>query len=333
MQHTVLVIGGAGYIGSHTAFLLAQHGYRVIVLDDLSQGQQFQHSWATFIQADFADQKILKDIFSQHNISAVMHFAAFIEVGESVKNPLKFYNNNVIKTISLLETMLAHGVNKFIFSSSCAVYGKPQFLPLTEDHPKAPISPYGNSKLMVEMALNDFHNAYGLEYVTLRYFNAAGALPEYGLGERHTPESHAIPLLLRAAQTQKPFSIFGTNYPTKDGTCIRDYLHVLDIAHAHMLALNHLQEEKPSDAFNLGSGNGFSVKQIVEMVEKVTETKIRTVLAEKRAGDPAQLIADPARAHNILQWQPRYSDLEFIIRSAYVFEHQASHAHMEKELG
>lgn len=332
MQKTILVVGGAGYIGSHTAFLLAQHGHHVIILDNLSQGQTFSHSWATFIQGDFGDKKLINEIFSTHNITAVMHFAAHIEVGESVHNPLKFYNNNVIKTVQLLETMLEHGVHTFIFSSSCAVYGTPQFLPLTEDHPTAPISPYGNSKLMVEMMLRDMQQAYGLAYVSLRYFNAAGALPEYGLGERHTPESHIIPLLLRSAQTQKPFSIFGTDYPTKDGTCVRDYLHVLDIAQAHLLALNHLQDEKPSEAFNLGTGNGFSVRQIIEAVEKITETKIRTILAEKRAGDPASLVADPTRAHNILQWQPRYSDLDFIVRSAYVFEHQSTYTSTEKAL-
>lgn len=322
MHHTILVTGGAGYIGSHTAFLLAQHGYRVIILDNLSQKQTFNNTWATFINGDCGDQAVLSQIFSTHSIDAVMHFAAFIEVGESVKNPLKFYENNVIKTMRLLESMLAHGVNKFIFSSSCAVYGKPQFLPLTEEHPRAPISPYGNSKLMIEYALNDLSNAHEFEYVILRYFNAAGALPEYGLGERHTPESHIIPLLLRAAQTQKPFSIFGTDYPTKDGTCVRDYLHVLDIGHAHLLAFNHLQDGKPSEAFNLGTGQGFSVRQIIDSVEKITETKIKTVFAEKRAGDPPQLIADPTRAQNILQWQPKYSELDFIIRSAYVFEQQ-----------
>jgi UDP-glucose 4-epimerase len=332
MHNTILVVGGAGYIGSHTAFLLAQHGYKVIVLDNLLQGQTFSHPWATFVKGDFGNQDLLTELLSKNNIAAVMHFAAFIEVGESIKNPLKFYNNNVTKTLQLFETMLAHGVNKFIFSSSCAVYGKPQFLPLTENHPTAPISPYGSSKLIVETVLQDLNRAHGLEYVALRYFNAAGALPEYGLGERHLPESHIIPLLLRAAQTQKPFSIFGTDYPTRDGSCVRDYLHVLDIGYAHLLALNHLLEGKPSDAFNLGTGNGFSVRQIIEMVEKVTETKIRTVFAEKRAGDPAELVADPTRAKNILQWQPRYSDLEFIIRSAHVFEQQAGHAHVAQEL-
>jgi len=331
MQQTVLVTGGAGYIGSHTALLLAQHGYKVIILDNLSQGQQFNQPWATCIQADCADQQVLTNLFSQHPIHAVFHFAASIEVGASVKSPITYYINNVVKTVQLLETMLAHGVSKFIFSSSCAVYGDPQALPLTEDHPKSPISPYGRNKLMVEMILNDLNKAYNLEYVALRYFNAAGALPEHGLGEQHSPETHIIPLLLRAAIAQKPFSIFGTDHATQDGTCVRDYLHVLDLAQAHVLALKHLEAGNPSDAFNLGTGHGFSVKQMIEHVEHVTELKIKTILAEKRAGDPPALIADPTRAQNILGWEPRFSDLDFIIRSAFAFETRTPCTDVEHE--
>lgn len=319
-MHTILVTGGAGYIGSHTGLLLSQHGYHVIVIDSLLQQQTPNCPWATFIQADIADKQALASIFSQHNVAAVMHFAAFIEVSESVKNPLKFYANNVAKTVSLLESMVEHGVLHFIFSSSCAVYGEPQFLPLTEDHPKNPISPYGTSKLMIEQVLQDMQKAYGFSSVSLRYFNAAGALPEYNLGEHHVPEPHIIPLLLRAAQQQQHFSLYGTNYPTKDGTCVRDFLHVLDIAHAHVQALDHLLNGKPSDTFNLGTGIGYSVKQVIEAVERVTNTPIKTITAERRPGDPAQLIADPTRANNILLWKPRFSDLDFIIRSAYAFE-------------
>ena len=220
----------------------------------------------------------------------------------------------------LLESVLEHGVNNIIFSSSCAVYGVPEQLPLTEDHPKNPLSPYGNNKLMIETMLNDVHKAHGLAYVCLRYFNAAGALPEHGLGEQHTPESHLIPLALRAAQTQTPFTIFGTDYQTKDGTCVRDYIHVLDIAHAHLLAVEHLLANKPSDIFNLGTGQGQSVKQIIEACQKIVGQPIITVSAEKRAGDPPQLVADPTHAQNILQWQTHYSELDFILRSAHAFE-------------
>jgi UDP-glucose 4-epimerase len=332
MQKTILVTGGAGYIGSHTAFLLSQHGYKVIIIDNLHQGQIFPHEWATFIQGDCGDQQLLNDIFNHHHIAAVMHFAAFIEVGESVKNPFAFYQNNVTKTAQLLDSMVTHGVTSFIFSSSCAVYGLPQYMPMNEAHPTNPISPYGTSKLMVEMMLRDLNKTHGLEYVALRYFNAAGALPEYGLGERHTPESHIIPLLLRSIKTQKPFSIFGNDYDTKDGSCVRDYLHVLDIAYAHLLALHHLQEGKPSESINLGTGRGFSVKELIEMTEKIAETKINTIIADRRPGDPAHLIADPAKAHNILQWQPRYSDLEFIIRSALVFDTQSNYRDKNLEL-
>src|SRR5579859_3282512 len=325
MQSTVVVTGGAGYIGSHTSLLLAQQGYRVIIIDDLSQGQQFNHPWATFIQADCADKQVLKDIFSQHNIHAVFHFAASIEVGASVRSPIDYYINNVVKTVQLLQTMIEHGVNKLIFSSSCAVYGQPLQLPISEDHPKNPISPYGRNKLMVEMILQDLNKAYGLEFIALRFFNAAGAVPEHGLGEQHHPETHIIPLLLRAAIQQKPFSIFGTTHPTKDGTCVRDYLHVLDLAHAHVLALKHLEAGHPSDAFNLGTGNGFSVKEMIEAVEKVTELHIKTIFSDARAGDPPALVADPQRAQTILGWEPRFSTLDFIIKSAFAFENTSTY--------
>lgn len=332
-MHTVLVTGGAGYIGSHTAWLLTQQGYRVIVLDSLVHEQRFTHPWATFIHADLADTAVLKNVFAHYNIDAVMHFAASIEVGESVKNPLKFYDNNVTNTMHLLATMVEYGVTKFIFSSSCAVYGIPHQVPIHENHPKDPISPYGKTKLIIEQALEDLAIAHGLSFVVLRYFNAAGALPEHGLGECHRPETHLIPLLLRAAYLQKPFSIFGTDHPTKDGTCVRDFLHVLDIAQAHVLALKHLEDSRPSEAFNLGTGHGYSVKQMVETVERITGMPITITYAAKRAGDPAQLIADPTKAQTLLLWQPRYSDLEFIIRSAWTFEtgvHSAQHETQEQ---
>lgn len=317
MKQTILVTGGAGYIGSHTALLLAQQRYNVIILDALLHNQTFNHAWATFIKGNCGDKQLLNEIFTQNNISAVMHFAANIEVGESVQHPLKFYDNNVSNTIKLLEVMRVRGCNNFIFSSSCAVYGTPEQLPLTEDHPKNPISPYGRTKLMIEQVLQDCARAYNMRYVALRYFNAAGSLPEHGLYEHHEPETHIIPLLLRAAQTKKPFSIFGTNHDTKDGTCVRDFLHVWDIAHAHLKALLHVQKNNPSDAFNLGTGRGISVKAMIYAVEKICKTPIQVIQTLKRQGDPPTLVADPSKAYDILRWQPKYSDLPFILQSAY----------------
>lgn len=337
---TILVTGGAGYIGSHTAFLLAQQGHKVIILDsfvhshtpsaDKAGGQVrldgLNNAQTTIIEGDCGDTALLNTIFTEHHIDAVMHFAAFIEVGVSVKEPLSFYENNVTKTLTLLKTMLAHNVKTFIFSSSCAVYGIPQVLPLVETHPKNPISPYGNTKLIIEMALHDLQVAHGLKSVALRYFNAAGALPEHGLGEYHSPETHVLPLLLRAAHEHKPFYIFGTQYPTADGTCVRDYLHVLDIAQAHIKALEYLDNGGPSENFNLGTGTGFSIKQLIAAVEHVTGLRVNVIEAPMRAGDPAVLVADPSKAHTILGWQPQYSSLENILSSAHAYHFPQSNA-------
>lgn len=321
MKNSILITGGAGYIGSHTALLMAQQGYNVIIVDALLHGQKFDYPWATCIKGDIADTAILRTIFTEYNIHAVMHFAAFIEVGKSVKAPLEFYENNVTKTLTLLQVMLEYNVKKFIFSSSCAVYGEPQTLPLTESHPKNPISPYGKTKLIVEMALQDLHIAYGLHYVGLRYFNAAGALPEFGLGEHHEPETHVIPLLLRAARNGTPFYIYGNVHQTPDGTCLRDFLHVWDIAHAHAQALKHLDAGHPSDFFNLGTGKGISVKELLQLVEKTTNTKINSITHDARPGDPAILVADPLYAYTVLGWQPNYSDIQYILKTAYAAEH------------
>lgn len=315
MKQAILITGGAGYIGSHAAYFMAQQGYEVIILDALLHGQSFNHPWAMLIQKDFADQQALDAIFSTYAIDAVMHFAAFIEVGKSVREPLAFYENNMSKTITLLQTMLKYNVKKFIFSSSCAVYGIPQKLPLTEDHPKNPISPYGTSKLMVEMALQDAHEAHGLQYVALRYFNAAGALPGSGLSEYHEPETHIIPLLLRAAQENKPFYVYGADYPTPDGTCIRDYLHVMDIAQAHAKALEYLHTGNDSRCFNLGTGTGYSVAQLIDTVQRITGKTVNVILHDRRAGDPARLVADPGLAIQCLEWKPKYSDMDHIIQS------------------
>jgi UDP-glucose 4-epimerase len=328
MQHdkkTILIIGGAGYIGSHTAWLLAQKGFHVVIVDDLSQtsffSASFSHRWAEFIQGDYGDSHLLTKLFTSYRIEAVMHFAAFTVVSESVQHPLNYYHNNVSKTVTLLDAMVKHNVLTMIFSSSCAVYGCPLFVPLTEGHPCVPISPYGTTKHMIEVMLKECEAAYGLQYVALRYFNAAGALPYEGLGEQHLPETHGIPLLLQAAATGKPFYLFGTDYETKDGTCIRDYVHVCDIADAHYKALLHLiQYKNPSDIFNLGSGVGYSVKELIAAVEYVSERELLVVPTARRKGDPAVLVADPTKAMTILRWKPLHSDLFLMIKSAWLFE-------------
>ncbi len=320
MSKTILIPGGAGYIGSHTAYLMHNLGYKVIILDKFLHNQIFYPSWATIIKADFADPKILDQIFTSYKIDAVMHFAAFIEVGESVKRPRDFYENNVIKTLKLLDAMLKHNVKKMVFSSTCAIYGNPIKPLLDETHIKDPVSPYGKNKLAVEFALQDYAQAYGLQYVSLRYFNAAGALPEQSLGEQHNPETHIIPLMLRAIKNKKPFKVFGTDYNTSDGTCIRDYVHVLDIAQAHILALNYLEQNNRSGFFNLGTGHGYSVKQMVQAAEKVCNNKMILEYCDRRPGDAEVLVADSKKAKKVLNWKPKYSDLDNILKSAWDWE-------------
>jgi UDP-glucose 4-epimerase len=320
MNKVVLVIGGAGYIGSHTSWLLAQQGYRVVILDLLVHEQPVNLPWATFVQGDFGDAQLLKKIFSQHAIDTVMHFAAFIEVGESVKDPAKYYNNNVIKTIQLLDVMREHAVNKLIFSSSCAVYGNPVRLPLDEEHQTNPVSPYGRTKLMIEYALQDYAAAYGLRYVALRYFNAAGGLTEQGLGEFHKSESHIIPILLAAARNNKPFNIFGTDYNTLDGTCVRDYIHVLDIARAHVQASEYLISGGQSQVLNLGTGIGYSVKELVACAQEVSEAQIQINYGPRRPGDAETLVADATKVARVLGWRPQYSDMREIMRSAHAWQ-------------
>jgi UDP-glucose-4-epimerase GalE len=323
-KSTILITGGAGYIGSHVGLTCARANYNVVVLDSFVHGQHFNPNWATVIKSDYADKEILRNIFSSYNVAAVVHCAASIEVGISVKDPISFYENNVAKTIVLVEEMLRANIKKIIFSSSCAVYGQPHNLPLNEAHPINPMSPYGRTKAIVESILEDADAAYGLKYISLRYFNAAGAVPEEGLGEQHKPETHLIPLLLRAALMREQFTVFGNSYPTKDGTAVRDFVHVLDIAHAHLLALEHLSRGNPSDVFNLGTGHGYSIKEMVDGVSRIISTSMPTVISSARAGDPHTLVADPNKAKTILQWKPRYSDLEFILKSALVFFKQQS---------
>ena len=320
MKKTILVVGGAGYIGSHTAYLLAQEGYKVIILDALLQHQPFNHQWATLIRADFSDHEVLKKIFSTYFIDTVMHFAAFIEVGESVERPADFYQNNVVKTLQLLDMMRLYEVRKMIFSSSCAVYGNPLTIPMREDHPTNPISPYGKNKLMVEFVLHDYAAAYGLQYVALRYFNAAGALAQQYLGEWHEPESHLIPRLCRAAMEGTTFSVLGKNYPTIDGTCVRDYVHVLDIAKAHVNAMRYLTQGGASTFFNLGTGTGYTVQQVIDTAQRVWDRSISYMYTSPRPGDVQTLVADPTKALSLLNWQPAHSALDHILATAWQWE-------------
>ncbi len=317
MKHTILVTGGAGYIGSHTAWLLYQRGYQVVVLDAFFHNQIFYPEWAVVIKGSIQDKKILESIFSTYDIAGVMHFAASIEVSESCKNPSLYYQNNVVNSHVLLDVARYYRISFFIFSSSCAVYGNPLTDVLAEDHPKFPISPYGKTKLIIEQMLEDYEKAYDIKFAILRYFNAAGSAFEYNLYEQHVPESHLIPLLLNAAIHEKPFSIFGSDYQTPDGTAIRDYVHVLDIADAHVKAFEYLYDNRKSNIFNLGTGFGYSVQQICNQVQTILQKKISVTYQERRAGDPKKLVADSSKITQILGWKPVNSSLENIITSAY----------------
>jgi len=314
----ILVVGGAGYIGSHMCKYLAKNGYHPIVLDNLVYGHRQAVKWGPFIAGQMADTKLLDQIFKEHPIAAVMHFAAFCYVGESVEDPGKYYQNNVAATITLLEEMLKKNIKNFIFSSSCAVYGEPVEIPITEQHPYNPINPYGRSKLMVEQILQDFRAAYGLEYVALRYFNAAGADPEGEIGEEHNPETHLIPLVLKTALGQREtINIFGDDYATKDGTCIRDYIHIDDLAQAHLLALDRLLNGLPGGQYNLGNGDGYSVKEVIEVARNITSKQIPAKIVERRPGDPAVLIGSSEKAFKELGWKPQFADLNAIVETAW----------------
>ncbi len=325
---TILVTGGAGYIGSHAVLALKNAGYEVIVLDNLSNGHRElveEVLQVKFIVGDMSDRSLLDNIFSTHNITAVMHFAAYIAVGESVTDPAKYYHNNVAGTLTLLEAMLAASVNKFIFSSTCALYGVPKFVPLTEEHPQDPISPYATSKWMVERILSDFDTAYNLKSVRFRYFNAAGADPNGLLGEDHEPETHLIPLvLLTAFGKRESILIFGTDYPTTDGTCIRDYIHVTDLAQAHILGLEYLLKGGESEVFNLGNGSGFSVREVIETAKEVTGKEIKIEERDRRPGDPPILVGSSDKATKVLGWRPEYPNLKEIISHAWQW-HQRRH--------
>ncbi len=314
----VLVIGGAGYIGSHTVKLLKEYGAHVTVLDNLSTGKQYLLQGDDFIEGDLGDKDLTSLIFKKYKFDAVMHFAAFSIVGESVVLPLKYYENNVAKTASFLEVMIEHNVKKFIFSSTAAVYGEPMRTPITEDHPCNPKNPYGRSKAMVENIMSDSLAADGLQYAALRYFNAAGADPCAMIGEAHEPETHLIPIVLEvAAGRREEVKIYGANYNTPDGTCIRDYIHVNDLAEAHILALNALIDGKDCCIYNLGSGQGYSVRQVIEVAREVTGHMIPVTEERPRAGDPAVLVASSAKIRKELGWQPKYDDLKVIIETAW----------------
>lgn len=320
-MHKILVIGGAGYIGSHMVKHLGQLGCTVTTLDNLSSGHREAVLYGDFVYGDIAEKQLLDKLFRSQRFDAVMHFASFIQVGESVQHPAKYYQNNLVNTLNLLNAMLAFGVNNFIFSSTAATFGEPQYTPVDERHQQKPISPYGRTKLMVEQALADYDKAYGLKSVCLRYFNAAGADPEGELGERHDPETHLIPLVLQAASGRRPhIGVFGRNYETPDGTCIRDYIHIADLCEAHWLAVKSLLNGGESQAYNLGNGNGFSVQEVIDTAGQVTGRDIKVVDRLRRLGDPARLVADASLARERLGWQPQYADLATIIEHAWKWE-------------
>ena len=326
---TILVTGGAGYIGSHAVKALIGAGYEVIVLDNLVYGHRElveEVLKVELIVGDISDRPLLDKLFASRNIAAVMHFSAYAYVGESVTDPAKYYRNNVVGTLTLLEAMIAASIKQFVFSSTCATYGVPHTVPITEDHPQNPINPYGATKLMVERILQDFDVAYGLKSVYFRYFNAAGADPTGLLGEDHNPETHLLPLVLMAALGKRDsVAIFGTDYPTPDGTCIRDYIHVTDLADAHILGLEYLLNGGDTSVLNLGNGQGFSVKEAIDTARSVTGREIKVVMSDRRPGDPPILVGSSDKARNILGWEPKYPALKEILIHAWNW-HQQRHS-------
>lgn len=321
----ILLVGGAGYIGSHMVKRLGQLGCAVTTLDNLSSGHRDAVLCGDFVQGDLADQALLASLLQPGRFDAVMHFASFIQVGESVQKPAMYYANNVTNTLHLLDAMRAAGVQRFIFSSTAATFGEPQYTPIDERHPQAPINPYGRSKLMIEQVLEDYDRAYGLKSVCLRYFNAAGADPDGELGERHDPETHLIPLVLQAASGRRTdIAVFGRDYDTPDGTCIRDYIHINDLCEAHWLALQSLMQGASSQRYNLGNGAGFSVQEVIDAAQRVTGKPITVRDAPRRDGDPARLVADATLARQQLGWVPQFPDLETLVRHAWGWELKVS---------
>ncbi|WP_405727015.1 UDP-glucose 4-epimerase GalE [Anaerotignum sp.] len=316
----VLVLGGAGYIGSHTVYELIENGAEVVIIDNLETGfAEAVHPEATFYQGDLRDRNFLDTVLGKEkDIDAVIHFAANSQVGESMTNPLKYYDNNICGTKTLLEALVAHGIDKIVFSSTAATYGEPERIPIQEGDKTEPTNAYGETKLSMEKMFKWVEKAHGMRYVSLRYFNACGAHKSGEIGEAHNPETHLIPLILQVPLGKREhIAVFGTDYPTKDGTCIRDYIHVTDLAAAHILAVKYLMAGNKSDIFNLGNGVGFTVREVIEMAEKVTGESIKVVETERRAGDPAVLIASSDKAKTILGWNPKHDSLSEIIKSAW----------------
>lgn len=318
---SILVTGGAGYIGSHAVYQLIDSGYDVVVVDNLETGYQTAlHEKATFYKGDIRNRVFLEEVFVKECIEGVLHFAANSLVGESMVNPLKYFDNNVHGTQVLLEAMVKHQVKHIVFSSTAATYGEPHYVPIDEKHPTQPINPYGEAKLMMEKVIDWTSKAYDLTYVSLRYFNVAGAHASGNIGESHQPETHLIPIILQVPNKQRDqLSIFGDDYDTKDGTCIRDYIHIEDLIDAHIKALNYLLEGHESNIFNLGSGDGYSIYEMLQAAEVVTDQKIPYHIADRRPGDPAVLIASSSKAKGILKWSPKYTDVKDIIKSAWHF--------------
>jgi UDP-glucose-4-epimerase GalE len=318
----ILVTGGAGYIGSHASRTLSQPGYDVVVLDNLSAGHREAVKYGELVQGDIGDVSVVRQVLREHEISAVMHFAALLDVGASVRDPAGYYRNNVVGTLGLLEAMAAESVRLLVFSSTCATYGEPIETPIVETHPQHPINSYGETKLAVERALPHFERAYGIRSVALRYFNAAGADPDGEIGEDHTPEIHLIPRAIHAATGGECLQVFGDDYPTPDGTCLRDYIHVVDLADAHVKALEALSETARSTAYNLGTGTPHSVREVIDSVERVTGRRVPWTLGPRRAGDPAVLYAAPHKAQAELHWKPRFAALDSIVATAWRWHQQ-----------
>jgi UDP-glucose-4-epimerase GalE len=316
----ILVTGGAGYIGSHTAKLLGAAGHEPVIFDDLSQGHEWAVQWGPLERGSLSDPRRLAEVFAGRTIDAVVHFAASALVGESMTNPAKYFQNNTVGTLNLLNAMREAGVGTIVFSSTCATYGDPVRVPIDETHPQSPVNPYGESKLMVEKILRWYGDSYGLRWVALRYFNAAGADPDGAIGEDHDPESHLIPLVIGAAQgTRPPVKIFGTDYPTADGTAIRDYVHVMDLADAHLRAIDGLRAGTASQAINLGTGRGHSVREVVDSVARAGGRPVPAIESPRRPGDPPELVAAPTRARDVLGWTCRYPDVDTIVRHAWAW--------------
>ncbi|MEM0896565.1 MAG: UDP-glucose 4-epimerase GalE [Verrucomicrobiota bacterium] len=322
-DETILVTGGAGYIGSHTVRMLAEEaGRKVLVLDNLDYGHReaIISEGVDLIEGDMADEQLVASIFSDRKISAVIHFAAYTYVGESVSEPVKYYRNNTAAPLVILDAMQRNGCSRFIFSSTCATYGNPVRMPMDETHPQAPINPYGKSKWFLEQILQDCERAFGLKSVRLRYFNASGCSPDGRLGEDHDPETHIIPLVLEAILGRREkITVFGTDYPTPDGSCVRDYIHILDLASAHLRALEHLEKGGDSVSVNLGTGTGVSVKEIISIAEEVTGKKAPVEYGDRREGDPPELVADPSLAREVLGWEAKYKDVRETIETAWAW--------------